>query len=462
MSDPDISPSLQGADKSSYDASSFAKGFFLAAEWIKFIAWRVALLFGLVLSVLLVIPPLVAGLGRLIHRHNQRQAHAWRTQRANSIVGQLDDGQRPAYCLYLRPFLTSDALQIANSRFHRKYFPSMDRFFGRRIDLETVLAMALERKTYPLIAIGDTGFQVGAAKITTSDENWQEMFAKLANDAAAVVIVPLPRPSTLWELDHLIQSESLLRKTLFIMPMRMRSGVQERLEPLWHDMHVQLQQRGIIFPAFTARGAIFCMSDAGANCHQIDSGEFDQDFLERVIAGTIHRKEIDTIFSGLAEQDQRDCLELFSLFLYVVPGTSRLASRALPVQQIQSRNSRFLAVMLDHGFIVTYRSPEGPEGRMEANVHPMLLNWAPLVAAANNIADRLAAKGALVESRKEWRRWFSSVLETMNDSPLAPCTGGPTEYRPAAALEDAQTLPTFFDELSPEERAFARRASLEH
>src|SRR5262249_20067169 len=211
----------------SYDAPRASRTLFLFAEWANFFAIQIAVLFlaavfttdsfydefaarGFPIAVATFV-----GLSRLIHRINQSRAHARRGQQAKLIFEELKQGRIPPYSLYLRPFVTTGRLRVVNGRFRRRFLPSMDRFFGRRIDLETVFAIAHERAKHPLIAIGEVGFVSGAPKLVTADANWKEAFVRLAKGASAIIMVPLPRPSTVW----------------------VRLGVREPLEPFWEEIH---------------------------------------------------------------------------------------------------------------------------------------------------------------------------------------------------------------------------------
>jgi hypothetical protein len=85
------------------------------------------------------------------------------------------------------------------------------------LDAETLLTRSL-RGIMPLIALGKAGgVDEGVARISSSDEDWRQTIEALARQATFIVMVPLSRPSTMWELHWLVDS-GLINKVLFIMP----------------------------------------------------------------------------------------------------------------------------------------------------------------------------------------------------------------------------------------------------
>jgi len=72
------------------------------------------------------------------------------------------------------------------------------------------------------VALGRGGDIVeGPARIATSDDKWQSLIANLAIEATFLVMVPLARPGTFWELRWLAE-QHLLGKTLMVMPETVR------------------------------------------------------------------------------------------------------------------------------------------------------------------------------------------------------------------------------------------------
>src|SRR5262249_24182893 len=238
--------------------------------------------------------------------------HARRGQQAKLIFEELKQGRIPPYSLYLRPFLTTGRLRVVNGRFRRRFLPSMDRFFGRRIDLETVFAIAHERAKHPLIAIGEVGFVSAAPKLVTADANWKEAFVRLAKGASAIIMVPLPRPSTVW----------------------VRLGVREPLEPFWEEIHRTMQDRGVQFPRMNPQGGLFFLTSGARFLHQITAAGFESDQLEMVLRGLINRANIDVICEATSGNDCSELDAIFDTFLYLSPQDGQLHARPVRLHDL--------------------------------------------------------------------------------------------------------------------------------
>ena len=76
----------------------------------------------------------------------------------------------------------------------------------RTTDFERVVAEAVENGL-PLVAFGRPGEQIGAGRIMTAEERWQEDIELLATAALVIFLFPSTRPGTLWETDWLIQMQ---------------------------------------------------------------------------------------------------------------------------------------------------------------------------------------------------------------------------------------------------------------
>jgi len=63
------------------------------------------------------------------------------------------------------------------------------------VDFERLLAIAVDSYA-PLIALGRPGEQVGAGRILTTEERWQEDFRKLAEAARLILLMPSAHPGT--------------------------------------------------------------------------------------------------------------------------------------------------------------------------------------------------------------------------------------------------------------------------
>ena len=362
---------------------------------------------------------LAAGFGWLLSKTlywaNQRRAHRVRSTNALFIHRAIVQGGRPTYCLYLRPFLTSKRLVVANSRFHRKFWPSMDRFFGPRMDLENVLAVALEAHQHPLIAIGETGFQMGAAKVISRDSEWKEVFVALASAAAAIVMVPLPRPSTLWEIEYLLAHPELLEKTLFIMPKRLRLGVTEKLEPYWAEMSQWMSSRGVVFPALRPGGAFFVLRNGGRVLRQVEGGGFDVDYIGQIVKALLSRRHLQGSIARLSEAEIADFWSLIESLVHVSPYTLQIEARPMmlheAIQLVDCPTS--MAEMASLGIIVVHRSQRGSQAWDEIHLNPTLLDWTYLEDWAEGRRDMLTSKGCIVEATVERLASAESALRDL-------------------------------------------------
>src|SRR5205814_10066927 len=74
------------------------------------------------------------------------------------------------------------------------------------------------RGTGPLVGLGRAGeMDEGIARVPTTDDRWGETVLAMARGATFILMLPLSRPSTTWELKQIVES-GLVRRTLFIMP----------------------------------------------------------------------------------------------------------------------------------------------------------------------------------------------------------------------------------------------------
>lgn len=186
--------------------------------------------------------------------------------------------------LYLRPFVTSGRLLVRCS-----VRSVTERFlYGPRWDLEMALSHAAGTR-WQLVAIGDARRAFGAAKLTTSDAQWKDVLEQLATRAELIVIVPLPRPSTLWELEHILGRPEYARKTLVVMPPTfwgptLRGRLLGRPSPaaLWKQSRQQVGALGITLPPYRRKGALLMRSDQGFV--EIDAWKFQPDYLGKLYA----------------------------------------------------------------------------------------------------------------------------------------------------------------------------------
>ena len=378
----------------------------------------------------------------------QQGAHRVRTRRAEHFLQAPHADERADFCLYLRPFLTSRNLTVRNSRYLRRFFPSMDRFYGRRIDLETVLAMALEEKRRPLIAIGDTGFRSGTAALSSNEASWRSLFEVVSRRASCIIMIPLPRPSTMWEIDTILDRPDLLRKTLFIMPMRLRSGVTERLEPYWLEITRTLRTRGVDFPVFDPNGALFVLREGGRLRRQIDAGGFDIDYLEAVLQGLLDPMDIEAFMRSLAAGDRGRFETVIERFVYIDPRDGRLHARPLPEGALPPEEDEICAALLERNLLLRHRSQNGAQAFWENELHPVLLDSLALGDMMGRHANRLADKGKIVVGTSRDLSARHAALASLQALPLS-LPAHPAALSPKPDLSFAYDLL-----LRPEEEAW--------
>jgi hypothetical protein len=109
------------------------------------------------------------------------------------------------------------------------------------------------------VALGDRLASYGAAKITVKDEEWQNIFYRLANASQLIFMMPGPSPGALWELWQIMWSRSLREKTVFIMPPE-GSGVAVTActHPReWETVSDVAAELGVKFPPYSHEGCYF-------------------------------------------------------------------------------------------------------------------------------------------------------------------------------------------------------------
>ena len=146
-------------------------------------------------------------------RSDVRRAQRRREAHAAALVRAVVEGRKVgSYALYLRPFISTNRLMA--------HALPADIGAGQvpvHLDVETVLTRSL-RDTVPLVGLGRTGeLDEGVARVVTTDDDWRKTVLALASNAEFIVMLPLSRPSTTWELKQIVESHQL-HKTMFIMP----------------------------------------------------------------------------------------------------------------------------------------------------------------------------------------------------------------------------------------------------
>jgi len=131
-------------------------------------------------------------------------------------------------------------------------------FVDRRYEVEENLDNAIGLNAM-FVAIGDRLASYGAAKITVKEEDWQKTFYLLTNASQLIFMMPGPSASLLWELSQIVQSRSLLEKTVFIMP----RGGKFALVRTWQMVSDMAAELGVNLPPYVSEGCYFRLGEDG-------------------------------------------------------------------------------------------------------------------------------------------------------------------------------------------------------
>ena len=173
-----------------------------------------------------------------------------RTARANKTLQDIIAGKNPKpYFIYLRSF----KLENLEGFWYSKTNHDPDFLFSTTIDDE--LTYTFEKVGTDFICLGDNSeAKVGAARINTSDLDWQATIQLLAHRATGIIICIGHTESLLEEIRYIHSNPLLLNKTAFIM---LPLEAFLLYYPLWHDAVEKLGVIGAKFPEYRKEGAIF-------------------------------------------------------------------------------------------------------------------------------------------------------------------------------------------------------------
>jgi hypothetical protein len=173
-----------------------------------------------------------------------------RTTRANKTLQDIIAGKSPKpYFIYLRSF----KLENLEGFWYAKTNYDPDFLFSTTIDDE--LTYAFEKVGADFICLGDNKeSKVGAARINTSDQDWQATVQLLVHRATGIIICIGHTESLLEEIRYIHNDPLLLDKTAFIM-LPWESFPLYFL--LWQDAVEKLGTIGAKLPKYQRHGAIF-------------------------------------------------------------------------------------------------------------------------------------------------------------------------------------------------------------
>jgi hypothetical protein len=167
---------------------------------------------GFLLSLVIATPLLLLG-GWLVSSHEKAE-QAVLDADVQKLASGGDLASNEQFFLYLRPFSSTNAYRLSDSHLNLFSWELWER--DGFDDIERIVARAL-RPTAKLVALGTPGEHRGAARMLTTENDWQIELSSLAKKAKLIILIPSHRPGTLWELAH-IKKNRYFNKVVCIMP----------------------------------------------------------------------------------------------------------------------------------------------------------------------------------------------------------------------------------------------------
>lgn len=155
------------------------------------------------------------------------------------------------FTLYLRPFVSTDAISEI-----KQQFVQVGALHGNaphlamgsdRLEFEAQIERAV-RPFGQMVALGLPMEHEGAGRILVGDDEWQAAITSLMDHARLIVLLPSPRPGTLWEVDQLLASDRM-QKTIIIDPPNAASDRSD-YDPVaeWENIRTAFDARGYTLP----------------------------------------------------------------------------------------------------------------------------------------------------------------------------------------------------------------------
>ncbi len=221
-------------------------GAWLAAQpqwpaWLNLAMFLLAILSGLLVA-------------QFLYRIDADLAQWRRDLRAADVFRRVQRGEPASFCLYLRPFASTDALET--------YIAQPILGGGRsgmvateRLEFETQLERAA-RSIGPLVALGQPLEHEGAGRIRVRDDEWQDAIHVLMDAARLIVLLPAAQPGTLWEVRELL-ARGHIGKTVIIDPPNTGSARAD-YDPAarWQDVRLAFARAGHALPDDDTNGLI--------------------------------------------------------------------------------------------------------------------------------------------------------------------------------------------------------------
>jgi hypothetical protein len=205
------------------------------------------------------------GLARFFARAERGAEQEQRNRLAERLAtavehGDPQGGQIQPFALYLRPFALERSLQ---GRVHRAGSEEMSFLESGAVAFDRFLQEHLDYLDLPLISIGIDRLREGAGNVPTTDEEWLDLFRKLAGHATAIFVVPGMSNGILEEV-HWLKENGLLAKTVFFKPAGYSRAAWQKLR-VFHE-----GEKGMEFPEYSAKQVSFRLGSAGG-CQDVQT-----------------------------------------------------------------------------------------------------------------------------------------------------------------------------------------------
>jgi hypothetical protein len=179
---------------------------------------------------------------------------------AEHIWLEVQQGKKPPFHLYLRPFHITNRIQVRNDSHSAEIFSLSQYEQTSTKDFETILEDA---SSLPFIALGRPGEAVGAGRISTSDDTWWDVFLPVATSAEKIFVVPSYKSGTKREIEWL-KSSGNLRKCIFVCPPTRYNSNAE-----WDR---SVQELPIQMPSYSTEGKLFRLDASGHLVREVPIG----------------------------------------------------------------------------------------------------------------------------------------------------------------------------------------------
>ncbi len=271
--------------KHSFKPGCFSQIFFYLGAYIIFSAWRTDYLIGILIAIpFIAVGVWLASSDRQKAMQDLDKLASWTLENALAAAKR---GEPLPVTLYLRPFELTNRLIFSNPHMAPMMTPA---YYSEQqtLDLETMVAEEL-MGSMPLIALGEPGEHIGAGRLLSTEEDWQQSIKTMAMAARRILILPSTNAGSKWELQWLLKAGQL-GKCYFLMPPQPDQADTD-MQQYWSNTTQRLKEIGIELPPYRAEGQIYTVDNQG---HVTDSHHINL-FLKDSIAKAIKALELRRI-----------------------------------------------------------------------------------------------------------------------------------------------------------------------